>query len=216
MKTEKLIDLLARDGKPVKPMQHPPVRFAIWLLLTSALILFTYPAVSYFFGHPFQLNRDLTGFFLLFATTLILGFLAFVLNSPVLMNPILKYLISAVFFIWIARTIVMVFFLEESVFEHLMHMYSGHPHTGCMANTYIYFIIPFFIIILMLRTGYTLDKHLAGFYAVTASLSIAELMTSAMCPHAEPLHTLVWHIVPIIPLPIAVWILSEKIFTNAK
>jgi len=211
MRTEKLIEFLARENKPVKPLKHPLFRFTVWLLLSALLISFIFPVIEHFFGHGFTLTRDLTGVLILLLSAFILGFLAFVMNSPVLLNPAVKIIIGGVFFIWILRTLIKFLYLDESFLEHIQAMYSGDPHTGCMTNTYLFFTIPFFILIIMLRSGYTLEKTWAGFYAATASLSVAELLTTAMCPHSDPVHTLAWHILPITPIPIVIWLLSEKL-----
>jgi hypothetical protein len=211
MKTDKLINILAKDGETVKPLLHPIMRFAIWFALSTALLIFILPIIEYFFGQGISFTQDITGFFILLISTVILGFLAFVMNSPILLNSTVKIVIGGIFFVWIIRTLIMLFFLDESFLEHIQKLYSGQHHAGCMANTYLFFTIPFFILIIMLRSGYTLEKTWAGFYATTASLSAAELMTAAICSNSDPLHTIAWHIIPIIPIPLGIWLLSEKL-----
>jgi len=211
MRTEKLIDILARENNPVKPLKHPLIRFSIWLLLSASLIVFIFPVIEHFFGHGFTLTRDLTGVLILLLSALVLGFLAFVMNSPVILSPAVKIVVGGIFFIWILRTFLKLFYMDESFMDHMQAMYSGSPHTGCMTNTYLFFTIPFFILIIMLRSGYTLEKTWAGFYAATASLSVAELLTTAMCPQTDPVHTLAWHILPVAPIPVVIWLLSEKL-----
>ena len=213
MKTKKLIDILAREGDAVKPLLNPFLRFAIWFGLSSIFMIILFPMVVPFFQHDsaHMHDYDTANSIILLLSTVVLGYLAFVMNSPVSLNPALKFAVAGIFIGWILRTLIILFITEEAIFGQIQNMYSGRPHAGCMANNFLFFAVPFFIIIAMLRSGYTLEKTWAGFYAATASLSASELMTSLICPDTEPLHILAWHIIPIIPIPVGIWLISEKL-----
>jgi hypothetical protein len=193
MNTESLIQVLASDATPVRPLLHPAKRYLYWLSLTLTFVVMGTAGIG--------LRADLLQvvsepYFLLQVCSLLLLALtaaasAFRLGVPDRRAPVLWWLPA------LALISCMLVFLSPVLFGS-----EGHAGTGlrCLRNILLLGLPPAAVLYLMLRKSFALAGNATGLLAFLGSFALACLGTRFICPREGELHFLVWHCMPVIAL----------------
>jgi hypothetical protein len=193
MRTELLIQKLASDLPPVRPLGRPITRLAQWLFITSVLICL---AVFLSGSRPDIAAAVVQPAFLL-RTLLILGIgaaaafaaLSFSIPGDSERWPILASVAGiAVFLGLLAFTL----FSEGS--------FVPGPGKICLRNVVGLGIVTGAILCGMLRQAAPLKAGLVGLLASLGAAALANFGTQFICRHDSPAHLLVWHILPVAAL----------------
>lgn len=190
MKTENLIKQLVLACKPIKRLDSPASRFFRWLLVSVFFVV----AATLLFG----LRPDLglasmrIGFALQALSASGLAVLsalsAFILSVPDRKRPWLAMVPVITLVLWLA-TIANGFLLVENV--------RGGIGLSCVRDIVLFALLPGLLLFRMLRRAAPLEPGRVG---VLAALGVAALGAAGIqfiCMNDDPLHTLLWHWLPV-------------------
>ncbi|MGE3683369.1 MAG: NrsF family protein [Bdellovibrionales bacterium] len=210
MKTKELIEVLARQTKPVRRLPSPARRLATWIFLSSIWIT----AWISFFGVPAEVTSKMKEF-------------SFWLESaPVLLIALLSaYIALALGIPGEARLPhvkkVMVFFAASWLLAFIAGIPSrshefersiaAGPGALCVESILELGFGPAILLLWMIRRGVPLYPGWNGVVALLGAASLAAFGTQWLCPYDFPLHFLVWHLAPAWLLGAAGYWLGKKV-----
>jgi len=186
VKTEELIQDLAAQLQPVKPLRHPLARFGRWAAVTAAWVAVGVAAIG--------VRADLAAmahapaFLLYVALTVALGaattLAAFTASVPGRTSRWWTFAPSAV----IASGLLLVVLGVLSAGD-------GYAGAGvkCVRNLLALSVPPGLLLCLMLRRAAPLDGRAIGALAAVGVAALAHAGTRFVCRNDGALHLLVWH-----------------------
>jgi len=188
MKTDDVIDRLAADLAPVRPLRPPGLRAAWWVLVAVvyfAILTLARP------GFGFELDGNVVGFLVIQAIGFVAGVLAaiaaFASVVPGYPNRMTVWaLISA--FGWLAIMAVSAFGANESA-----AIWSAQHEWVCVAVIVIGGAPLIAALSIMLRRGAPLSPIRTGLLTAVAVGLLANFAACFSRPHAADVVTLVWH-----------------------
>jgi len=193
MNTENLIKNLAQTATPVQPIASPVSRFVRWLLAA----VFCVGVGTALLG----LRQDLTmamknnffsvQIFVLIGLTIFSALSAFILSVPDKNRPWLMRLPMTTMFLWFA-------FIIWSFWLHDNMQKSTGIGTLCIRDIALLALIPGLLLFVMLKQAASLKPSLVGFFAMLGVLALGALGTLFICRNDSPLHSLLWHYLPVL------------------
>jgi hypothetical protein len=186
MKTEALIQDLAAQMQPVRPLGHPLARFGRWAALTAAWAAGGVAAIG--------IRADLAAvsyapaFLLHVALTVALGAIttlaAFTASVPGRKSGWWTLAPGVVVASWLLLVVLGVLSTGD-----------GHAGAGvkCVCNLLAFSVPPGLLLCLMLRRSAPLDGRAVGALAAVGVAALAHAGTRFVCRNDGALHLLVWH-----------------------
>ena len=216
MKTDELIETLARDARPVRRLPRPGRRLMIWVCQASALVA----AGSVFFGirpdFPTEVGSFL--FLLQFAAAFLLC--VFSAKSAIDLSVPGVGRTSSTFVLPFAALLLWLFCilfpltsgpaLGHSMAEELA---SGH---SCAWRTFQLGIIPGAIAFWQLMRAAPLKRKWTGFFAALSVFSFAAIGVQCGCANDDPYHVLFWHFTPILVLGMLGALAGSRVFFGKR
>ena len=199
MRTEDLIQQLAADAVPVRPLRPVAPRVAGWLVLAGASLA----VVMMLMGVRRELGDAADRVdFTLEAALLLLTAVSAAIGALVVSIPGAEVK-PRVRWIPVALGVTCVLLAAGELAYAAM---TGAP-TGrltfawhCVYKTTSVAIVPGLVLFLMVRRGAPLQTGWAGLLAVLATVAIGVLGANIICPNDRPLHMLLWHVAPLMLL----------------
>ena len=190
MQTDDLINQLAGNVAPVKRLKPPCFRFALWLavsLLYVAVLLAN-----------FGLREDLPDMLrspifiwqigLMALLSVLAGLIAFTISIPGrAFPPAAKYSVVLLAGIFLATLAFL------SCADPNSHAGEGW---GCSKHLTMLGFVPAAIMIFMLKFTAPMQRLWTGILLGLAMIGISAAAMYLSCPSNDPLHVLVWHILP--------------------
>lgn len=186
MKTEMLIKELTANVAPVRPVLHPIVQFALWVVASSFLV-----AVGVLLIGP---RRDLH---------LAAQESAFAMQViPMLF--LTCFSAAAAFFLgipdrkktWTAWGPLLALISWLIIFGLLLTSH-GNLHTGagikCLRNILVLSTGPAMILLYILKRSVAFESRTMGLFAILSATTLACAGTRFICPNDDPLHFFLWH-----------------------
>lgn len=196
MRTEDLIQQLAVEATPVRPLRPVAVRAVGWLALAglSLAVVMTLMGVRRELGD----TADRVGF-TLEAALLLLTALSAVVGALLVSVPGAG-MTRRVRWIPVGLGVACVVLAAGELAYAAM---SGAP-TGrltfawhCIYKTTSVAVVPGIALFVMLRRAAPLQPGWAGMLAVLATAAVGVLGANIICPTNRPLHMLLWHVAPL-------------------
>ena len=196
MRTEDLIQQLAADASPVRPLPSTTARVAAWLVLAglSLGIVMLLMGVRRELGDAAD-RMDFTveaALLLLTAVSAVIGAMLVSVPGAGLARRVR----------WIPVGLGVATILLAAG-ELAYAAVSGAP-TGrltfawhCLYKTTSVALVPGVILFVMLRRAAPLNPGWAGLLAALATASVGVLGANIICPNDRPLHMLIWHVLPL-------------------
>ena len=196
MRTEDLIQRLALDATPVRPLRPVAIRVAGWLALAalSLAVVLTLMGVRRELGDTAD-RLDFTleaALLLLTATSAVVGALLVSVPGAAMTRRVrwVPVLLAAACVVLAAG---------ELAYAAMSGAPSGRLTFAwhCVYKTTSVAVIPGIALFVMLRRAAPLQPGWAGMLAVLATAAIGVLGANIICPTDRPLHMLVWHVAPL-------------------
>ena len=197
MRTDELIQQLAGDLEPVRPLRPIAVRVAAWLALAAGSLAM----VMFLMGVRRELGdaSDRADFaveaLLLLVTALSAATGALVISVPgAERSRLVRWLplIAAIgCVVWAAG---------ELVFAAATGATTGRLTFAwhCVYKTTSVAAVPGVALFLMVRRAAPMHAVWAGVLSVLATTAVGVLGANIICPNDRPLHMLLWHVTPLI------------------
>ena len=177
-------------------MHHPVVHLGVWLAASVLLIGAGTLAIGLRADLPSALKS--TGFQAECSLTLSLALAstlaAFSLSVPNRRALWTSLLPAMAFALWAAR----ILFMATS--ENRLELGNGLP---CLRDIAMLSLVPGGLLFFMLSRGAPLRIGTVGFYAASGVAALSCLATEFLCRNENPLHTLVWHFLPVLAASVA-------------
>jgi hypothetical protein len=198
VKTEDLIKQLASEAKPVSPLKGNPYRFSLLMVLNFFVVLC---GLLYWYLKKdeihFPLGRSFWEILFIFMGIVITGW-----NMTTSVSPhSVRIKINKLGILFLAGWISILlgaFFL----------FFSENPNEAVMALKYKTWLCPQVIFsvaipsaifsLIYLRKGEILYPAATFFYWALTSLALGVFALSFICPWNDPLHELLWHVLPVL------------------
>ncbi|RME62002.1 MAG: DUF1109 domain-containing protein [Candidatus Dadabacteria bacterium] len=190
-----LIDKLVEDLKPTKKVFSPARAGVKWALIALLCLL----AGLSFTGIRENLSEVLSSPFLLLETVLLILFAifasawAFTLSVPGAekkINCILPALTISTFLILLG--------LRAYLYGINWKTVSPSFGFGCTASVVLFGVVPAFILFAIIKRSAPVKPGLAGAVALLAGFSIGVIGIQFSCHQTDPMHILVWHLLPVL------------------
>ncbi len=195
MKREQLIKSLSDKSGPFQSLASPYIRFSKWLAavvfcLSIGVLLFGLrnDLESASRGVLFQIHGMLT-----IVLALASSLSAFLLSVPGRHGRITIFVPMATLALLFVYFLYSIFFLEPDPLSF---------GWNCIRDILVLAFIPGGILFFLLRSAAVLDGWKTGFFATVGLAAFGSLGTQFICSNDGPLHTLLWHYLPIILLGI--------------
>ena len=177
-------------------MHHPVVHLGVWLAVSILLIGAGTLAIGLRADLPSALKS--TGFqaecSLMLSLALASTLAAFSLSVPNRRALWTSLLPAMAFALWAAR----ILFMATS--ENRLELGNGLP---CLRDISMLSLVPGGLLFFMLSRGAPLRIGTVGFYAASGVAALSCLATGFLCRNENPLHTLVWHFLPVLAASVA-------------
>ena len=177
-------------------MHHPVVHLGVWLAVSILLIGAGTLAIGLRADLPSALKS--TGFqaecSLMLSLALASTLAAFSLSVPNRQALWTSLLPAMAFALWAAR----ILFMATS--ENRLELGNGLP---CLRDISMLSLVPGGLLFFMLSRGAPLRIGTVGFYAASGVAALSCLATEFLCRNENPLHTLVWHFLPVLAASVA-------------
>ena len=191
MKTDDLIQELAKDSKPVKRIPSIGTRFLRWLfasVLCLGVGITLFGIRSDIESAATQFNFSVQVLFS-FCLAILSALSAFILSVPDRHNPWLDRVPIATLGLW--------FFIILWSFLFSENSRAGFG-VGCMRDLIVLGFLPGALLFFMLRQAAPVQKGKTGFFAALAIASLGAMGTQFICHSDNPLHVLLWHFFPVL------------------
>jgi hypothetical protein len=197
VRTDELIQHLAADVRPVRPLRPIAVRVAGWLVLAGASLVMVMLMMGVRRELRDALDRADFAFeaLLLVVTAISAAAGALIISVPgAARSPLVR---------WIPLTVGVVSVLWAAG-ELAFAAATGAP-TGrltfawhCVYKTTSVAAVPGVVLFMMVRRAAPMHAMWAGLLAVLATTAVGVLGANIICPNDRPLHMLLWHATPLI------------------
>ena len=191
MNTDRLIEGLARDVAPVRPLPLPWMRATLWSLASIAYVLML--ALLLTSGEDVSVNTAHRGFFAYQAASMAMGLTAvaaaFASVVPGYSRRTLWLPVAAAA-AWLVALLVRV--PQEWRTAGLSGLASGHE-VLCVVTIVATAVPPAFGLTLMLRRGAALSPRLTMALSGLAAAGLTNVVTCLASPHTSGMAILAWH-----------------------
>ena len=190
-----LIDRLARDATPVRPLALPSKRLARWTVATALCLAASVAWVEV--RHDLAASMRTMSFLvqagLLLVTALLSAAAALVVGVPGASSSRtvrwLPLIATATWAAWLVAAIV----AQPEVSR--VWWPAAAPH--CALDVTLLGLVPGFLIWSLVRRAAPLRPGWTGLLATLTAASVGALGTHLVCPNGDAAHLLVWHFVPV-------------------
>lgn len=200
MKTENLIKSISENLSPVRPLQNYVIRFAKWLgatLLCMGAIIPTLGLrhdISTALAEP----RFLAELMMLISLALLSASAAFVLSVP---NETKAKIVRIFPFIPLSIwTLILVFDFSKILSSDGMSAFVFDDGMACVGDIFVLGVVPGALLFIMLKKAAPTKLGWSGFLAVLAIASFGAIGSQLMCSNAQPMHLILWHLMPVVIL----------------
>jgi hypothetical protein len=197
VRTEDLIQRLADDARPVRPLRPLALRVAGW----TAVAVASLAAVMLMMGVRRELgdNADRADFafqaLLLIVTALSAASGALVIAVPgAARSPLVRWLpvmLGAVCVTWAIGGVAYAAAIGAPTGRLTFAWHCVYKTTSVAA-------VPGFLLFVMLRRAAPMQAWWAGLLALLATSAVGVLGANIICPNDRPLHLLLWHMLPLV------------------
>lgn len=206
MKTEKLIDQIVSDNKPVKVLGARRV----FCIFEAICVLLALLFLALFFGGMSLdlIIEQIDRFFLLETFTLLLTmffslYAAFILSVPGEDRGFRTLAIPSVALLsWVTILVFRAFSESES--------FNWVPGVACATEIVALSFIPAFIVIFIVRKGAALKLGWTGFFSFLSVAATVSLALQFTCHDRSVMHILMWHVVPVFLIAIVGAFLARR------
>lgn len=198
MDTDKLIDQLSTDLKPVSPLPPPKQRalgfvfVAIFLMILSILLAGGARSdLATLLSRPRFVAENL----MMMLAGMLAAYAAFRLSVPdiKIRKPVLVSLLLATG-LWMVLGLLCCKDIAASIHQ------SNAPHVGfhCLRDLTALLILPVLLAIYMMTRAAPVWTGWAGYGTALAVASFAAVGVRILCPNDDPSHLLLWHFLPVL------------------
>lgn len=193
--TEQLIDKLAADLKPVRPLPCPLHRAAVastvvLLCVFGAIFAFTHgfrPDLRDKMGQAGYLSQNLS----ILLAGLMAAFATFRLSVPdTRIRPAVYALLAGATGIWLVH-------IAAMTLEGGWHNIEVSER-NCLTDLALFMVVPIAAVTFMLTRSAPIWRGWAGYAAVLSIGSFGALGMRMICPNDAAGHLLVWHFMPVL------------------
>ena len=211
MKTQDLIQQLAKDTTPVRRLSSPGRRLAVWsvaallLLIAGVMIRGLRPDLAQkIVSYRFTLEA-----LLIFALSLVSALSALASGVPGAERPVwTRWAPVAALTAWLA---LLCFHMAKiAALSGPGALAAGHG-TPCIRDILLLGLLPGAGLTAMMRRAAPIHLGLSGALAALAAGSLAALGTQFACRIDDPLHTLVWHAATVLAATVIGSALGKKL-----
>lgn len=188
--TDKLIESLGQDLKPVKPMAGAGPLAAVLSVLSLAAVFGAIQLFTKGLRPDWQviLGDHAGQSFGILASGVLAGYAAFRLCVPdTRIRPPVRVALIVSSFIWVLLLAGQMSASAPDVAER-----------NCLTDFSLLFVIPFAAAIFMATRGAPVWRGWAGYAFAMSAGSFSALGMRFLCPNEEPSHLLVWHYLPVL------------------
>lgn len=200
MKTENLIKSMSENLSPVRSLQNYTIRFAKWLGATLLCIGAIIPTIglrddiSSVIAEPAFLVELL----MLISLALLSASAAFVLSVP---NETKAKIVRIFPFIPLSLwALILIFDFSKSLSSDGMSAFIFDDGMACVGDIFVLGTIPGALLFIMLKKAAPTKLGWSGFLAVLAIASFGAIGSQLMCNKEQPMHLILWHLMPVIIL----------------
>ena len=205
MKTEDLINKLARDAKPTRTLSPLSSRLFLWVFVALVSIGI---GVAIFGMRPDLTQKLGTSNFMLENAAILIIALCAAFGALVLSVPVgerktrIKWLPAIGVVIWFGILVSKLFTSQ------IFHLDCGF---SCIRDIALLGFIPGALLFYMVKKGASTHPGAAGFLAVLAATSFGSLGVQFLCKNDEAIHVLLWHLTPALLLGFIGYALSRPL-----
>ena len=196
MRTEELIQRLAADAKPVRPLRPLLVRVAVWAALaaSSLAVVMLLMGVRRELGDASDRADFAIEAALLLVTALSAAFGALVISIPgATRSPLVRWvpIVAGIACVaWATGELVTASMIDAPVGRISFAWHCVYKTTSVAA-------VPGVVLFLMVRRAAPMHAAWAGLLAILATAAVGVLGANIICPNDRPWHMLLWHVVPL-------------------
>lgn len=199
MRTDELIQQLAADAAPVRPLRPLTRRLAAWgaLAAVSLLVVMQLMGVRRELGDGLDRVDFAFEAALLLVTAISAAAGALVISVPgAARSPLVRWVpvgAAVACLLWAAGELVLAAGTGAA---------TGRLSFGwhCVYKTTSIALVPGIALFVMVRRAAPLHAVWAGLLAALATSSVGVLGANIICPNDRPLHMLLWHVTPLMVL----------------
>jgi hypothetical protein len=207
MKTDSLINKLAKDVKPVNKLRHPFIRFLFCILVAGIFV----GGSVYFIGirHDIIDAVDNKAFIAEILAALATGFLS-ALTANWLAIPDVR---QQKWVVWLPFFPLSFFVFMASYQFIIQPIHLAMPEAGaaCVLDIIWLISLPAIVLFILLRRAATTHTKMASFMAVLSVLSFGYLCARLVCANDNLPHLLFWHYLPILIIGVFGAVMGSKI-----
>lgn len=191
MNTDRLIESLARDVRPVSPLRRPPARAATWSVATGVYVIFV--AVALTSSDDYLVNTGNSGLIAQQAAAIAMALCAAVAAFASVVPGYSRWVIALPALgasAWLATLLFKVPHEWRAV--KLAGLADAHELL-CIATITLLSVPPALGLTFMLRRGAPINARLSMALALLAAASWTNVAACIASPHQSAIAVLVWH-----------------------
>ena len=204
MKTEKLIQALAEEAKPVITIFSPARQLIVWLVLT---VLFFSGVIALFgtrpdFHQKLSEMHYLTEMVLAIITAVTAAMAAIWFSLPDMgQKPWVRWMPLLSLIIWV---LYLMFSMDQTMPQAVKMLTAEchHARYDCAWHLALFALIPGALLFMMMRKAAAVHYYWAGGMAALAVASIGYLCLRILEENDSITHLLLWHVIPMFILSI--------------
>jgi hypothetical protein len=207
MKTDTVIQQLLAKNNPTKQMPSPMKSFSAWLLsalfciLTALTLTGIRHDMDWLWGNASFLIQ-----FLVASTLAITSAIsAIYLSIPGPRQTLWRWFPVITLVLWAAILI------HAVGNQNTWHLGDG---VACISSILVLGILPGLALFAMVRRGFSLEGRISGFFIALSLAATGAVGTQFLCTDDHPLHTLMWHFVPVMLIGGIGIIFGKKLVTT--